>query len=160
MPAANTITVAPGPKLKPGQVAIWEKADEHPDGEVYLAAPHQGQEAETADVARTGEVSKRLSDGRLVEVRRSRRPQEPASEAASPITLVPPAAPPAAPEPPAPPADPMQTPGLLTDEQRQNLAAAGITTAEHVRRMSDDDLESVQGIGPATVARLRAAVGE
>lgn len=73
MPAANTITVAPGPKLKPGQVAIWERDPEHPaneDGmhEVYLAAPHMGQEAERIKVARTAEVSKRLSDGRLIEV--------------------------------------------------------------------------------------------
>ena len=67
MPPANTITVAPGPKLKPGQVAIWERDPEHPGGEIYLAAPHEGQEAAHVKVARTAEVSKRLSDGRLVE---------------------------------------------------------------------------------------------
>ena len=64
----STITVAPGPKLEPGQVAIWERDPDHPNGEVYLAAPHEGEETQTIEVARTGLVSQRLSDGRLVEV--------------------------------------------------------------------------------------------
>lgn len=149
MPPANTITVAPGPSLKPGQVAIWERAPEHPDGEAYLAAPHVGQEAETAEVGRTAEINKRLSDGRLVEVRRARRA----------AVIEEPAAPPSE-ESPAAVLDPLQTPGLLTDAQRQALTDAGIINADDVRRVSDDDLERVEGIGPATVARLRAAVGE
>lgn len=160
MPAANTITVTAGPKLKPGQVAIWEKDAEHPKGEVYLAAPHEGEEPETIEVARTGEVSKRLSDGRLAEVHRSSRrapdpePDAPARAASPPASQTEP------PAPPAPPANPLDAPGLLTDQQRTALAEAGIVTADDVRRVNDDDLESVEGIGPATVARLRAAVGE
>lgn len=149
---ANTITVAPGPKLEPGQVAIWERDPEHPANEegqheVYLAAPHVGEEAASIEVGRTAEVSKRLSDGRLVEVRASRRAASapPAPELPSPTS------------PDAEP-DPLAAPGLLTDAQRKALADAGVTTTDDVRRMSDDDLESVEGIGPATVARLRAAV--
>lgn len=75
MPARNTITVAPGPALKSGQVAIWERDPEHPDGEIFLAAPHAGEEPQHIEAARTAEVSKRLSDGRLIETTRAGKPK-------------------------------------------------------------------------------------
>lgn len=43
-------------------------------------------------------------------------------------------------------------------EQRhiEALAAAGITTLEHMRNASDEDLQAVKGIGPATIQRIRS----
>lgn len=138
------ITVAPGPKLRPGEVAIWERHADHPDGEIFVAegnAPIQ--------LARTPLVSERMSKGRLVEVEQS----------AVPVILAPAVA--SEPESPAqPPADPLAAPGLLTDAQRQALEEAGIATADDVRAVDDDALASVDGIGPATIARLREAAKE
>jgi hypothetical protein len=59
---ANTITIGPGEKLEPGQVAIWERDALHPDGEIYLADGDEPIEA-----ARTAAVQARIADGRLVE---------------------------------------------------------------------------------------------
>lgn len=57
------ITVAPGPKLRPGEVAIWERHADHPDGEIFLAEGNEPIQA-----ARTPLVSERMSKGRLTEV--------------------------------------------------------------------------------------------
>jgi hypothetical protein len=64
---ARTITVEPGPNLKPGEVALWEVSEEHPDGEVMISAPHKGEEARSWKVGRTPGVNERLGDGRLVQ---------------------------------------------------------------------------------------------
>ena len=64
---AKYVTVEPGPKLAPGEVALWEVSEGHPDGEVMIAAPQQGEEARTYEVGRTPGVNARLADGRLVE---------------------------------------------------------------------------------------------
>lgn len=47
----------------------------------------------------------------------------------------------------------------LTDAQRAALADAGYRTAADVRAASDADLRKVDGIGDATVKRLREATG-
>lgn len=75
------IMVKPGDALAPGQVAIWEQHPEHPDGEVFVAAPNPGEDAQSVRVARTPEVSRRLEDGRLVQARRSSAPDEDAAPA-------------------------------------------------------------------------------
>lgn len=77
--ADKTITVEPGPVLQPGEVALWEVHEDHPDGEVLIAAPHKGEEPAAATVARTAAVNARLSDGRLVEVgaRRGKAAEKP-----------------------------------------------------------------------------------
>ncbi len=142
---AKTITVAPGPALAAGQVAIWEVNTEHPDGEVYLAAPHVGEDAPAAEVARTPEVSKRLSDGRLVEAE-ARRVAAPAPTA------------PAAPAESAPASRPAA--GGIPDSTMQALAVAGYDTPEKVRAASDDDLKRVPGVGDAMLARIREATKE
>lgn len=151
MPEHETITVRPGPNLKPGQVAIWERDPAHPDGEVYLAAPHAGEDAETAQVARTLEVSKRIADGRLLETQATPKPkpvEAAISQHGATTTTT------------SPTGSALDTPGLLTDAQRDALAAAGFFTPADIRAASDDDLTAVDGIGPATVQRLRDAVKE
>jgi hypothetical protein len=40
------------------------------------------------------------------------------------------------------------------------LSAAGFTSVEHVRRASDEELLAVEGVGPATLKRLRADLGQ
>lgn len=47
----------------------------------------------------------------------------------------------------------------ISPRARLALIAAGITSAEDARHLSDDDLLSIDGIGPATVAALRKAAG-
>lgn len=64
---ARTITVQAGPDLKPGEVALWEVHDDHPDGEVMIAKAHPGEQERSHKVARTPAVNARLSDGRLVQ---------------------------------------------------------------------------------------------
>jgi hypothetical protein len=147
---AKTITVAAGPTCAPGQVAIWEINPEHPDGEVFLAAPQAGQEAEAVEVARTPEVSKRLSDGRLVETdeKPKARPAEQASAAGAGESRQHPAA--GAGE---------VIPGV-TEVQQRALVAAGYVSVEDIRKASDADLLKVDGVGPATVAAPREATKE
>ena len=62
-------------------VALWERAPEHPDGEVFVAGPASVQ------VANTPAVIARLRDGRLIlDVSRMTAPdapREPAAEANS-----------------------------------------------------------------------------
>lgn len=48
---------------------------------------------------------------------------------------------------------------FLSADQRASLAAAGFPDADAMRRASDEQLDAVDGIGPATVERIRAAVG-
>lgn len=107
---ADMITVQPGPALDPGQVALWEQHPDHPDGEVYIAAPHPGEEPATHRVARTPEVALRLSNGRLAEVSRRRsaaaeddEAETPARASRSRTAAAAPSVPPTAPPPTAPP---------------------------------------------------------
>lgn len=76
--ALDTMMVLPGERLAPGQVALWEQHPEHPDGEVFIAAPHADEQQPNAvKVAATPEVMLRLSDGRLQQVnRRGQRADE------------------------------------------------------------------------------------
>lgn len=63
-----------------------------------------------------------------------------------------------------PPVDPIverTMPGnpfmVVSDDQAAALRSAGFDSADKIRNASDDDLDAVEGIGPATVARLREA---
>lgn len=47
----------------------------------------------------------------------------------------------------------------VSEEQAESLKEAGFDTAEKIRAASDDELDSVDGIGPAAVAKLRDATG-
>lgn len=67
-----TISVKPGERLRPGEVALWERHEDHPDGEVFIAAPPAGGTAGSYRVAQTPEVLARLGDGRLVRAGRAR----------------------------------------------------------------------------------------
>lgn len=51
-----------------GQVALWERHPEHPDGEVFLSGPG------TYEVAVTPAVEARLRNGRLVKVETAAAP--------------------------------------------------------------------------------------
>ena len=144
--ADDTIRVKPGPKLAPGQVAIWDRDEAHPDGEVFLAKPQPDdteQEPEI-EVAETAGVLQALGDGRLARAERRRAP-------------VPPATP--SPPPSQTQTAPAGTPAV-TDQQRAALATAGFETAEQIRAATDEQLLDVDGIGPATVTRLREATRE
>lgn len=46
---------------------------------------------------------------------------------------------------------------FLTADQRAALAAKGYGSPEAIRAASDEELDAVDGIGPATVTRLREA---
>lgn len=136
---AKHLTVEPGPKLQPGEVVLWEISEQHPDGEVLIAAPHKGEEARTYEVGHTPGVNARLADGRLIEARPKPEPAAPA---------------------PARQPAPSANIGGITDTQRDALVAAGYVTAEDIRKAADEDLKKVDGIGDATVARLRDATRE
>jgi hypothetical protein len=60
-------------------------------------------------------------------------------------------------EPPAPPA---AAGPPVSEAQRAALAAAGFETGEQIRNATDDQLLAVDGIGPATVEKLREATRE
>ncbi len=48
---------------------------------------------------------------------------------------------------------------LATDfPGRKELIAAGLTTREAVGAKTDEELDAISGIGPATVAEIRAAL--
>lgn len=51
------------------------------------------------------------------------------------------------------------TDGALPEDfpGRDDLAAGGLTTLAAVRAASDEDLEAMEGIGPATVKKIRGA---
>lgn len=49
---------------------------------------------------------------------------------------------------------------VVGDANAEALADAGYDTPEAVRSASDEDLDAVDGVGPATVAKLREAFGE
>jgi hypothetical protein len=137
---ARTITVAPGPNLQPGEVAIWEVDERHPDGEVFLAKAHKGEDDPTIEVARTNAINTRLGDGRLIECEARPKPAPRDSTETAPN----------------------QGGGAqaITDAQGKALAAAGFDTPEKIRAASDDDLLKVDGIGPAALVRLREATKE
>lgn len=130
-------------------VALYEVHPDHPDGEAYVAGP------KPVRVARTSDVQKAISDEKLEIVDDEPEPTPAPAQVATPAA-------------PAPVAvtttsstgNVFDTPGLLTEGQRKALADAGINTADDVRKVSDDDLKSVEGIGPATIIRLREATKE
>lgn len=59
---------------------------------------------------------------------------------------------------PAPPQPRQQTVAdVVGQEYAEKLAAAGFDTPEQIARASDDDLLAIEGIGTATLKKLRAA---
>ena len=46
----------------------------------------------------------------------------------------------------------------LPDDMRLKLAEAGYTTVEAIHEASDEELEAIEGIGKATVAKIRQVV--
>ena len=60
----KTITVEAGDKLRDGEVAIWEKDDAHPDGEVYVT----NRPGRAYRVGLTPAVQRALGEGRLEQV--------------------------------------------------------------------------------------------
>lgn len=62
--ALPTIKVQAGEKLREGEVAIWERDEAHPGGEVYVARRTGG----VRTVARTALVQRALGEGRLEQV--------------------------------------------------------------------------------------------
>lgn len=65
--ADEHITVSIGPKAKAGRVVLHEQSDMHPDGEAYIAAPAEGEEAKSFSVGRTPAVEQHIRTGELVE---------------------------------------------------------------------------------------------
>jgi hypothetical protein len=126
-----------------GRVALWERAPEHPGGEVYVANDA------VVEVALTTEVARRIAQGVLVEV---------GSSAVEP------------PEPPQDPADggsdegaseqrddPGTTPAPLDEALVAKLAEGGYDTADAIQAATDEQLLAIDGIGPATLKRIREA---
>jgi hypothetical protein len=69
------------------RVALWDKDDAHPNGEVYIAGPQRGEEAVAVEVARTPAVMQALSQQRLQEIRQPKdagKLREAAAASASP----------------------------------------------------------------------------
>ncbi len=60
----KTITVEAGEKLREGEVAIWEKDDAHPNGEVYVT----NRPGRSYRVGVTPAVQRALGEGRLEQV--------------------------------------------------------------------------------------------
>lgn len=60
----KTITVEAGEKLREGEVAIWEKDDAHPNGEVYVT----NRPGRAYRVGLTPAVQRALGEGRLEQV--------------------------------------------------------------------------------------------
>jgi hypothetical protein len=65
----------------------------------------------------------------------------------------------------SPPVEPAATPSggpldVLDADQQAAMKAAGLDSAEMIRIASDDDLLKVEGIGPATLRKLREATAE
>jgi hypothetical protein len=60
----KTITVETGDKLREGEVAIWQKDDAHPEGEVYVTNRPGG----AYRVGLTPAVQRALGEGRLEQV--------------------------------------------------------------------------------------------
>jgi predicted flap endonuclease-1-like 5' DNA nuclease len=48
---------------------------------------------------------------------------------------------------------------VLDADQQAAMRAAGLDTDDKIRAASDDDLKAVEGIGPATIRKLREAAG-
>jgi hypothetical protein len=122
-------------------VALYEADDQHPENsagarEAFVAGP------EPVEVARTGLVNRRISEGAL-EIVEDAGPKASRRAASAPA--------------PAAPADPL---GFLSAEQRAALASAGFDSPEAIRAATDEQLDAVDGIGEATVAKLREAVKE
>ncbi len=62
---ANFATVVAGPRLSDNKVALWERDDRHPGGEVTVRAPAAGEDAVPVKVFMTAMVSQGLSRGML-----------------------------------------------------------------------------------------------
>lgn len=68
------VNVVAGPTVAAGKVVLWERNPSHPDGEVFIAAPEDGQDAKPVKAARTSDVEGHLRSGALVEVGSRRAP--------------------------------------------------------------------------------------
>lgn len=68
---ADTIKVKAAPGVPEGEVVLWEKDPEHPDGEVFIAA--DGREHE---VAETPAVNDALARRRMVRADRRDAPKD------------------------------------------------------------------------------------
>jgi hypothetical protein len=111
------------------RVVLWEQSDDHPGGEAFVTRSRE------VEVGRTPDVQRLLSKGVLVEVRGTAVPEPGEGDTGSETDEV--------------------WPDGVTDEQRAALAEAGYDTLEKVQAATDEELDAVAGIGPATVARLR-----
>jgi hypothetical protein len=69
---ADTIKVSPGPKAMPpkgkaGKVILSEVDEQHPHGQAFVYAPHEGEDPKVFEVGRTGTVQQLLGRELLVE---------------------------------------------------------------------------------------------
>lgn len=111
-------------------VALWEVHPEHPDGEIFIAGDAEVQSA------RTRRVDAALKAGILVEV------SAPVTGEGDDVVEI--------------------TASLLETFEDERiigaLIAAGYDTVEKVRAASDEELRSVDGIGPKSLAAIRKAL--
>lgn len=126
---AETIWVrAKDPK---GRVAHWERADDHPGGEVFVAGE------DVVEVARTPDIERKLAKGVLVETTAPDSVQALSSgegddeNDTDPITEA------------------------VGAEIAGFLAEAGYTTTEAVQAASDDELLTVKSIGDGRLRTIR-----
>lgn len=79
----DTIKVQASPKLRVGEVALWEKDSEHPGGEIFIDNnPDKDGKPIIYEVAETAMVMDAINRGRLVRIRNvGGRPRKAESDA-------------------------------------------------------------------------------
>lgn len=119
-------------------VALYEADDQHPANaagkhEAFVAGP------DPVEVARTGLVNRRISEGALEIVERPKAP--------TPARLL---------QASSSQSGPRDLFAGLSAAQRTALTEAGYTDADSVRSATGEELEAVDGVGPVAIATLRA----
>lgn len=140
---AETITVRATAKRLPDggfPVVLYESHEDHPAGEAYIATD------EPVEVGRTARVNQLLGDGQLERIDQPASQQQSWSDTGRSQGQ----------ESQRQSAQTGDSLGL-NSAQRGALAAYGFDSDEKIKEASDQDLMAVEGIGEATVRRIREA---
>jgi hypothetical protein len=139
-------------------VALWDTSPEQPGGEVFVAGD------DITEVVRTPEVQRRIAKGFLVQVDAPAAKAVDDSGAASTAgtsgepgggeTTNPEAGTGGSTDDP-PATFEEQLRAALPDNTAEVVLAAGFDSAEKIQAATDDELVKLQGVGPASVTKLR-----
>lgn len=75
---ADTIKVKAGPTVPEGEVVLWERDEEHPDGEVFISADGREHEVAETPAVNTALATKRLVRAESRDATRAEAPARPA----------------------------------------------------------------------------------